>query len=81
VFLQEQKWRKLIGARVVVESRGEGTLLFYGLVKKSRISMGKKMCGIVLDDRVVRPFTPPPPPPLLLPLSLVLFVMQRTSHA
>ena len=64
--VQDAKWSKLIGARVVVDGRGEGTLSYYGRIRKT----GKKMCGISLDDRVVSdrrlllPPLPSPPSPL-----------------
>ena len=34
---------------IVIDGRGEGTLSYYGRIRKT----GKKMCGISLDDRVV----------------------------
>ena len=41
-----------IGERVVVAGKGEGTLEYYGRVRRSQTDHGKIMCGVSLDDRV-----------------------------
>ena len=41
-----------IGERVIVNGKGEGTLEYYGRVRRSQTDHGKIMCGVSLDDRV-----------------------------
>ena len=41
-----------IGERVIVAGKGDGTLEYYGRVRRSQTDHGKIMCGVSLDDRV-----------------------------
>ena len=46
---QDERWRRSVGSRVIVDGRGGGVLEYYGLIKKSG-QFGKKMCGVCLDQ-------------------------------
>jgi len=49
---RDERWMGMIGERVVIEGLGDGSLEYYGRVRKSHNDHGKVMCGVMLDDRV-----------------------------